>query len=382
MTSCRDLTACLACGRTTLAPVLDLGQQPLANTYATTPEEARSLPRYPLVLMRCVHCTHLQLSVSVDRAAIFSDYIYRSGTADTMREHFRTFAQYVTDRHGVGRVLDIACNDGSQLDAFRDLGWQTVGVDPAVNLREFNTHETRWQFFDESCLDLGDFDVVVAQNVVAHTDRPANMLSLAGRMSDHVYVQTSQARMIHRGEFDTIYHEHLSFFSPRSMAALAMRSSMFLQDVRVVPIHGESFVFHLGHTPTEPSLEYWGAEQVERFAGNARTVISDLREMFDRHPSLVGYGAAAKAMTVLNAVGAGPRFIVDDAPEKQGRYTPGLGIGVWPPDELCWHSERDDGPLELVPLAWNFHDEIVQRVRRYYTGPMRTLRYFPEVRWA
>ena len=96
VTSFRDLTACLCCGRTSLTPVLDLGQQPLANTYAATPEAARNLPRYPLVLMRCAYCTHLQLSVSVDRAAIFSDYIYRSGTADTMREHFRTCLLYTS----------------------------------------------------------------------------------------------------------------------------------------------------------------------------------------------------------------------------------------------------------------------------------------------
>ena len=378
MTTCRDLPTCLACGSTALEPVLDLGSQPLANTYAATAAQARDLPRYPLALVRCHVCTHLQLTHCVDRADIFTDYVYRSGTADTMREHFRDFAQMLTVRHGVGRVLDIACNDGSQLDAFRDLGWQTVGVDPAANLAPYNTHETRWQFFDESCRDLGRFDVIVAQNVVAHTDDPTGMLALAGRMSDHVYVQTSQAKMIHRGEFDTIYHEHLSFFSPLSMSRLAERAGMHLQDITLMPIHGESFVFHLGKPYVDLPLEYWSAEQVNRFAGNARIVIEDLREVFTAHPDIVGYGAAAKAMTVLNAVGRGPRYIVDDAPEKVGRFTPGLGIPVVKPDVLTGH----DGYVELVPLAWNFHDEIVRRVRQVYGGHLRVLRYFPEVAWA
>ena len=375
MTSFHTLPDCLACGGDDLSLVLSLGHQPLANAFTPAPQV---LPTFPLWLRRCRTCGHLQLSGSVDRSALFTDYIYRSGTTQTLRDYFDWFAAWVTVRHGVGRVLDIACNDGSQLDAFRRLGWRTYGVDPAANLSEHNRHPHRVAFFDGDCLDLGRFDVIVAQNVVAHTDDPLGMLAVAGQMTDHLYVQTSQARMVERGEFDTIYHEHLSFFSPRSMGALAQRAGLTVQDVTVTPIHGESFVFHLGHKPAEVDLPGWSEAQVHRFAGDALTVIEDLREILVSHKHVVGYGAAAKAMTLLNAVGVGPVYIVDDAPEKQGRFCPGIGTPVLPPTVLA-----DEGPrLELVPLAWNFHDEIVQRVRQHYTGSLHTLRYFPEVRWS
>lgn len=375
MIACHSLTACLACGHTDLTMVLSLGHQPLANQFTETPAV---LPAFPLHLMRCRDCGHLQLSGSVDRAALFTDYIYRSGTTETLRAYFRWFAAWVTERHGVGRVLDIACNDGSQLDAFRELGWRTYGVDPAANLSPLNRHPHRVAFFDEDCTDLGHFDVIVAQNVVAHTDDPLAMLATAGTMTDHLYVQTSQARMVERGEFDTIYHEHLSFFTPRSMGALAARAGLAVQDVTVTPIHGDSFVFHIGHGKPAAELPGWSEAQVHRFAGDALTIIEDLREMLRSHGHVVGYGAAAKAMTVLNAVGVGPAYIVDDAVEKQGRFAPGIGTPILAPSVLA----EESAPLELIPLAWNFHDEIVQRVRQHYTGPLRTLRYFPEVRWS
>lgn len=375
MTTFDDLTACLACGHTRLTVALSLGRQPLANQFTATPTP---LPAYPLQLVRCASCGHLQLSGSVDRAALFTDYIYRSGTTDTLRKYFRTFAQWVTDRHGVGRLLDIACNDGSQLDAFAALGWDTCGVDPAANLSPLNRHPHRVGFFDASCTDLGRFDVIVAQNVVAHTDDPLGLLTVAGTMTEHLYVQTSQARMVERGEFDTIYHEHLSFFTPATMQALAARARLAVSDVTVTPIHGDSFVFHLTHGTPAGDLSGWSEAQVHRFAGEALTVIEDLREMLQRHPGLVGYGAAAKAMTLLNAVGIGPAYIVDDALEKQGLFAPGIGTPILAPQVLADEAP----PLELIPLAWNFHDEIVRRVREHYTGPLRTLRYFPEVRWS
>lgn len=375
MTDFRDLTECLACGRDRLAVALSLGRQPLANQFTAAPAV---LPAYPLHLVRCADCGHLQLSGSVDRAALFTDYIYRSGTTDTLRAYFARFAEWVTARHGVGRVLDIACNDGSQLDAFAALGWDTCGVDPAVNLSPLNRHPHRVGFFDESCTDLGRFDVIVAQNVLAHTDDPLGLLTVAGIMTEHLYVQTSQARMVERGEFDTIYHEHLSFFTPATMQALAARAGLAVADVTVTPIHGDSFVFHLTHGTPATDLPGWSSAQVHRFAGDALTIIEDLREVLNRHRNIVGYGAAAKAMTLLNAVGIGPAYIVDDATEKQGRFSPGIGTPVLAPAMLAGEAE----PLELIPLAWNFHDEIVRRVREHYTGPLRTLRYFPEVRWS
>ena len=121
-----QLTECLACSNNKLKMVLNLGEQPLANSYTKKPT---NLQKFPLILNYCNTCTHLQLSHSVDRSKIFNDYPYVSGTTKTLRDDFASFAKQVTESHGIGVVLDIACNDGSQLNAFKALGWKTIGID-------------------------------------------------------------------------------------------------------------------------------------------------------------------------------------------------------------------------------------------------------------
>lgn len=369
-----ELVNCVACNKNNLEDVLNLNNQPLANSFVDRPQAQQE---FPLVLRRCMSCSHLQLSVNVDRNEIFKNYIYRSGTTKTLKKYFDWFANYITTRHGIGRVLDIACNDGSQLDSFKRLGWETYGVDPAENLSELNQHNHRVAFFDESCLDLGKFDVIIAQNVLAHTDNPAKILKVASQLSNSIYIQTSQARMIDRGEFDTIYHEHISFFSPASMSALASQAGLGIKDYIITNIHGDSFVFHLSKNPTSFDPRGWTYEEVLNFSNNAKNIIDNLRVQFTIHKDIIGYGAAAKAMTVLNAVGMGPEYIIDDAPEKSGLFTPGLNIPVLSPRVLKYEYKK----IKLIPLAWNFTDEIIERVKEIFSGKIEVLKYFPQVEW-
>lgn len=369
-----NLNNCVTCNSSNIIRVIDLGKQPLANSFSNFPKTQQE---FPLELMRCFECGHLQLSVSVDRSSIFTDYIYRSGTTNTLKSYFDWFAKEMTNRHGVGRVLDIACNDGTQLDSFRKLGWQTFGVDPAENLSQFNTHDHRVAFFDEGCLDLGQFDIIIAQNVVAHTDNPDTIVRVAGQMTENLYIQTSQAKMIDRGEFDTIYHEHISFFSPLSMASLAKRCDLGLKSVEIVPIHGDSFLFRLGKGSHEVELTTYSNEQVQNFSINTHKILSNLKSAILECDHIVGYGAAAKAMTVLNAAGIGPSYIIDDAQEKQYKFTPLLNIPILPIDVLKYESDE----ICLIPLAWNFSNEIAERVRKVYDGKVHVLKYFPEVAW-
>lgn len=369
-----NINICVACSSSNIATVLDLGKQPLANNFIDRPQKQTE---YPLALNRCMICGHLQLSVNVDREKIFSNYIYRSGTTRTLKSYFDWFAKFITERHGVGRILDVACNDGSQLDSFRELGWETFGVDPAENISQFNTHSHRVAFFDESCLDLGRFDVIIAQNVLAHTDNPRKILDIASQLSDSIYIQTSQATMIERTEFDTIYHEHISFFSPSSMSALANSVGLGIKDIIITPIHGNSFVFHLIKGKTEIDAYTWSYDDVVNFSNRSLEIIHHLRSELSCNPDLIGYGAAAKAMTVLNAVKLGPEYIIDDAKEKQNMFTPGLNIPIVSSRALDY--EKDS--IKLIPLAWNFVDEIVERVREKFSGEIKVLRYFPQVKW-
>jgi len=370
----QHIAECVACGSDRLQTMLVLGDQPLANGFA---RDVSSVEIFPLDLVYCQICGHLQLSVAVDPGLLFRNYIYRSGTTDTLKRYFDEFAGAITNRHGVGRILDVACNDGSQLNYFKARGWKTQGVDPASNLCELHDHPVKVGFFDESALSLGRFDVIIAQNVVAHTKSPDLIFAVAHEMTDHFYVQTSQANMIDRNEFDTIYHEHISFFTPNSMVQLGLRTGWHLQSVHLMPIHGDSYLFHFSKSKTQVTAEKLSEDRVEAFSANVERIVTNLRTEMNQADNLIGYGAAAKAMTLLNTVGVSPIYIVDDAREKQGLFCPGIGALIHHPEVLM----HERSPLNLMPLAWNFEAEIIKRVRRYHPGKLNVLRYFPEVSW-
>lgn len=254
MENCTPITTCLACGGTDLVPTLDLGQQPLANNFrstASTDGEAR----YPLAINRCGHCNHLQLTHAVDPELIYKNYLYVSGTSRTYLEYMTWYANWVREQfaYWVDTVLDIGCNDGSQLDAFRRAQFRTWGVDPAENLHSFSNsrHTVVCGFWNEQTaaqLGRSEFQVITTQNAFAHIPDPLSYLKLAAeylRNDGKIFISTSQADMVLRGEFDTIYHEHISYYNAYSMKCLAERAGLYLVDVVKTPIHGTSYIFVL-----------------------------------------------------------------------------------------------------------------------------------------
>ena len=378
-----ELLSCLACGGTSLREILDLGLQPLANEFTKTPEVNRL---YPLKLHFCKMCSHLQLSHSVDREYLFSNYLYVSGTTQTLKDYFLDFAKEASRKYYNGEnstVIDIACNDGTQLDAFKTLGWTTVGIDPAQNLffDSNKSHNILCDFLRPAHAKFLKADLIVAQNVLAHTDNPAEFLRICGNISDNVLIQTSQAMMIERGEFDTIYHEHLSFFSQKSMSMLARRAGMKLVDTAVTPIHGTSFVFTLSKSgeevvdPVGPTFE-----DASRFAESAQSKLVELDKVISENRKegrfLVGYGAAAKGMTVLNALEGTLDLIIDDSPLKQNTYSPGKNVKISKMESLKAISQ----PLTILLLAWNFEDEIKRRISELKIEDVRYVKYFPEIK--
>ena len=380
---------CLCCGNETLYTIIDLGHQPPANSFHTVKE---TLPEYELKLMGCANCWHTQLSVAVDPAELFRHYLYVSGTSETLQRYFREFAE----RQGgqPGTVLDIACNDGSQLNAFRALGWQTVGVDPAENLTPIaakSGHEVYTGFWDMAMAIAMDttYDLIIAQNVFAHTANPGAFLDACYEVMNResrLLIQTSQAHMFERGEFDTIYHEHISFFCVNSMKAIADRHGFSVTDVQITDIHGGSYVFELKVGPGQPcrrepnELYKHHREFYEEFAVHARTVLKNLKDTVNlfktQDYTVIGYGAAAKGMTLLNAGEIGLDFIVDDNKLKQGLLTPGMNTPVHSPDHLLYY----DRPVVFVPLAWNFFSEIKTKIKQLRPEyPDQFVLYFPEI---
>jgi hypothetical protein len=209
-----------------------------------------------------------------------------------------------------------------------------------------------------------------------------------------IFIQTSQADMVINGEFDTIYHEHISFYNATSMQALAQRADLHLIDVVKTPIHGTSYIFVLSKQPrnrhrvenimaTEAAAGLGRADTYRQWAQDAKNLLIDVKQTIDHHRDLgyaiVGYGAAAKGMTLINASDIRLDAVIDDNPMKQGLYCPGTEIPVVGPSYLTQFAETDH--VLYVPLAWNFYTEISQRIRAVRSNANdRFMRYFPRIK--
>tara|TARA_R110000751_G_scaffold158376_3_gene263956 strand:- start:212 stop:1456 length:1245 start_codon:yes stop_codon:yes gene_type:complete len=408
--NCKQKTNCICCDSTDLKLVLDLHEQPLANSYHTKEEVLES---FPLGLNLCRKCFHLQLSHIVDPDLLFKHYLYVSGTTKTLKDYFKWFASYTMNRSMQDRghqreVLDIACNDGTQLDFYKSSGWGTYGVDPAENLYKDSSknHTVLCEYFSEDSFKGRRFDVILAQNVFAHNENALQFLNdCSTKMRDHskLYVQTSQAELVKNNQFDTIYHEHLSFFNINSMKALADRSKLSLTNVIKVPVHGISYVFEFskkylenediggyidGSLHTDNALavenEYGLTKEstYDTYAENVQGIVQDFKDAIEeaQHKGfkIIGYGAAAKGMTFLNFAREKMDFIIDDNELKHNLLTPGQNTEIVPVTHLEKYGNEDK--ILFVPLAWNFYTEIVARIKAVRDNPNdRYIKYFPSV---
>ena len=396
----KQLNECLCCGGEQIKLVLDLNEQPLANSFKKTAEEAE--PTFPLRLNICEACTHLQLSHAVNPDLLFKNYLYVSGTSQTLRDYFDWFAKETLNYFSEPpkTVLDIACNDGSQLNSFKALGLKTFGVDPAENLHELSNanHEVVCDYFKEKYVyhyKMKQLAIITAQTVFAHNDYPLDFLLQCKEImhdGSFLFIQTSQADMIRNNEFDTIYHEHLSFFNASSMSALARRAGLYLIDIRKTPIHGNSYMFVFSKVAGDTSKvdAVLAEEQAQglqdmntylAYSDRASTIVEDLKQTILHYRTMdyliVGYGAAAKGNTLLNFGGIHLDYIIDDNPLKQGLYSPGMSTPVVPISKL---DEYADTKVAFVPLAWNFFTEIRRNIKnkRDREGDV-FIKYFPTI---
>ena len=393
-------TECLACGTSDLRSILDLGKQPLANNY----HNGETQDEYPLNLNLCQNCYHLQLSHTVNPDLMFKNYLYVSGTAKTLRDYFDYFASKTLEYlPNATKILDIACNDGTQLDSYLKLGLQTYGIDPAENLYEdskLRGHNIICDYFNSDTsykFEGKTFDIITAQNVFAHTSYTVDFLNTCKEVMDDnslLFIQTSQANMVRNNEFDTIYHEHLSFFSSNSMKSLVERCGMTLYDIFKTDIHGTSYVFVISKSKKEPKdgvsknlleekelgmtdvLTY--PEYALKCYQSTFNLKKKLEEMKNDGYILVGYGAAAKGNTLLNFGKITLDFIIDDNPLKQNLLTPGMNIPIFGPEKINQISQNDK--VVFVPLAWNFYSEIRNRItERRKNDNDFFVRYFPNL---
>ena len=404
--------SCICCGSKKLKELVDLGEQPLANSFH---KKSDVLKKYPLKTNFCLNCKHIQLSHIVNPDNLFKNYLYVSGTTNTLKKFFRDNAQYCVNKVKNYRtqndfekgiedtledwsnysnktinevsVLDIACNDGSQLDEFKKLGAKTYGVDPAKNLAEISrkNHSVVCDYFNGNSFKGKKFDIITAQNVFAHVENPLNFLINANKiLKDNglMFVQVSQSEMFSNTQFDTIYHEHISYFSVTSMNELITRAGMNLYAIDEFDIHGGSTVFviakkgvsKLGDARsllfTHHQLKYESSydsvtfervnEYAERVKQKAEKTLELINEYKKKGYHIYCYGAAAKGMTFLNYVKPkGIKAIIDDNPLKVGLLTPGTDLEVKPVSEI---KKTKAKKILFIILAWNFAYEIKERI--------------------
>lgn len=376
---CKELRFCLCCKKETLKTVINLGYQPLANDFH---EHGIISKHYPLHLKYCNNCYHNQLSHSINPNILFKNYKYVSGTSQTALNFFKENAELITKLFpGKGKILDIACNDGSQLNYFSELGWETWGIDPAENispLADKAGHEVICDYFNEETskkyYNGFKFEVITAQNVFAHTDCVDSFLQgCKNIMNDDtsLFIQTSQRDMIINGEFDTIYHEHISFYSIKSMRTLIERNGLCLFKVREHSIHGRSYIFEIKLNNyldkkilidelNEDKLGIYNPIIYDRFNLNANKAIINVKNTFSMYPEhkIIGFGAAAKGQTFICYGNIELEYIIDENPLKIGTFSPKLDIPIVSLD----HFKNDSGKFLILILAWNFSKEIKEKL--------------------
>jgi 2-polyprenyl-3-methyl-5-hydroxy-6-metoxy-1,4-benzoquinol methylase len=396
--NCKKISNCLACNKKNLL-FLDLGNQPLANNYH---EKDETCDIYPLKLMYCSNCFHCQLSHALKPEIMFKRYKYVSGTSKTGINFFKNNAEFINDyKKKTGKILDIASNDGTQLDFFKSLGWETYGVDPAENLcpvAKNKGHNIICDFWNENIAkQLPIMDVITAQNVFAHTQYVDEFLQNCKLVMDNntsLFIQTSQKNMIINTEFDTTYHEHISFYNTLSMKTLVERNGLFLNRIIEAPIHGKSYIFEINKILKNDNnnIEKYLLEEKEKkiydnltyleFNNKTQNIIFNLKNELLRFEKdgykCIGYGAAAKGQTVLCYANIFLDYIIDENPLKIDLYSPKMNIPIV---DINYFINDTTNNIVVLTLAWNFSDEIKEKIRKYKGKKNIYIieAYFPEI---
>jgi len=387
---------CRSCGSSNLAPVLDLGMQPLANAYRE-PDDVSEEACYPLALLRCRACALVQLTGTIPPKLMFDTYHYFSSYASTMVDSMRVLARRLTADRGLTAddlVVEIASNDGYLLKHYMELGIPVLGVEPAQNVAEVAKESgvpTLIKYFNRSLgSELADTgraaSVIHANNVMAHVPEINDFvagISAALRPDGVAVVETPYlVRFVDGREFDTIYHEHVFYYSLTALSSIVERHGLTVVDVEQIPLHGGSLRLFIQHAayPSAERVKMLLESERERGVGTdeyyfdfakrvqeLKTEVTDLiRRLRAEGATIAAYGAAAKGTVLLNHFGLDHDtidFVVDRSVQKQGLVMPGVGIPILAAEEL----ERRRPDYALL-LAWNFADEILEQQQNYRTA--------------
>jgi len=407
----RDVGACRVCGGRDWLDVISFGPVELANGFLDSAPQYPSEPKYPLDVVACRDCWLMCLRHVVDPEVLFADYIYVSQQSAVLNGHMRDIVGWCTEKAGLAAgdlVVELGSNVGMQLELFAERGLRVVGVDPARNLAQVANDrgiETIGDFFGPAVCttiarDKGLASLVLGRQCFAHIDDVHNVLDGVDAVlapGGMLVIEVPYlVNLLDENQFDTIFHEHQSYYSVGTLSRLFHSHGLEVVDVQRANVHGGSVVVFAsplaaGRTPSaavaairaleeerglateRPYLEF--AERVRRVTAAIRGMVRDLVADGKR---VAGYGAPSKGCTLLQLCGLGAgdlEFCSDTTPNKQGKVLPGTHIPVWSPAQA-----RQRPPDYYLLLAWNFAADIIRNEREFLEHGGRFIVPIPEPR--
>ncbi|MBI5122693.1 class I SAM-dependent methyltransferase [Candidatus Roizmanbacteria bacterium] len=403
---------CRSCGKKLSKPVIDLGEVPLAGGFLTSKKQFTKEKLYPLTLSFCSNCYLLQTNQVINSSTLFKNYFYFSSKIKTLVEHFKSLAndlskQYYNPNNKL--IVEIGCNDGSFLNACLNRGFKVFGIDPATNIVSplikkgmpiINGYFSQ-RLAKKIIKKYGKADVIFSSNTLAHIEDMhdvftgiKNLLKDDGQFIFEVHYL---GKLIKEMQYDMIYHEHQYYYSLHAVQNYLKKHNLEVFDIKLIPTHAGSIRFYVKHSAYKKEIKVSVSNLLKqeqklglldkntfkqfnsKIKATKKDLLSVLSELKKQNKTLAGYGASGRGTIIMNYCGLNRSFldnVIDDAPAKQGAFTPGTHLEIVSSESL----HKSDRPDYVLLFAWSFWEEIKKRNKNYIKNGGKFIIPLPKVK--